>query len=79
MNYAIIVDPNAQMRETLFLPGARRRVDQPEIYVEVVSRALITPEELNSIGGLVRQVFPAASEVLRSCQLKKELFPYTPR
>jgi glutamate racemase len=76
---AVIVDPNARMGEVLFPPGAKRRVERPDIRVEVVSRAVITPEETASIGGLVEPVSPATAEALRNYLLKKDLFPYTPR
>jgi len=76
---AVIVDPNARMGEVLFPPGAKRRVDHPEVRVEVVSRAVITPEETASIGGLVEPVSPATAEALRTYLLKKDLFPFTPR
>jgi hypothetical protein len=76
---AVIVDPNARMGEVLFPPGAKRRVERPDVRVEVVSRAVITPEETASIGGLVEPVSPATAEALRNYLLKKDLFPYTPR
>ena len=79
VNDAVIVDPNARMGEVLFPPGAKRRVERPDVRVEVVSRAVITPEETASIGGLVEPVSPATAEALRNYQLKKDLFPYTPR
>ncbi len=76
---AVIVDPNARMGEVLFPPGAKRRVERPDVRVEVASRAVITPEETASIGGLVEPVSPATAEALRNYLLKKDLFPYTPR
>jgi len=78
VGHAILVDPNAQMGEVLFPPGAHRRADQPEIRVEVVSRALITPEESASIGALLEPVSPATAKALRAYLLKKDLFPYSP-
>jgi hypothetical protein len=79
VNDAVIVDPNARMGEVLFPPGAKRRVERPDVLVEVVSRAVITPEDTASIGGLVEPVSPATAEALRNYLLKKDLFPYTPR
>ena len=76
---AVIVDPNARMGEVLFPPGAKRRAERPEVRVEVVSRAVITPEESASIGGLVESVSPATAGALRTYQLKKDLFLYVPR
>jgi glutamate racemase len=73
-----VVDPNVRMGEVLFPLQAKRRVDHPEIRVEVVSRALITVEESDSVAGLVEPVSPATAEALRSYLLQKNLFPYTP-
>jgi hypothetical protein len=75
----ILVDPNARMGDVLFPPGVQRRVDTPGITVEVVSRAVISPEEIASIGGLIEPVSPATAEALRSYALKKDLFPHAPR
>lgn len=79
VGHAVVVDPNARMGEVLFPSSSHRRTDRPEVHVEVVSRAVITPEETASIGGLVEPVSPATAAALRSYQLKKDLFPYTPR
>lgn len=76
---AVVVDPNARMGDVLFPPGAKRRIENPDVRVEVVSRAVISPEETASIGGLVEPVSPATAEALRTYQLKKDLFPFTPR
>jgi glutamate racemase len=79
VSHPFVIDPNARMGAVLFPAGSERRTDRPEIRVEVVSRALITPEETTSIGGLLEPVSPATAEALRSYLLKKDLFPYTPR
>jgi glutamate racemase len=78
VSHPVLVDPNARMSEVLFPPGSGRRTDRPEILVEVVSRAVITSEEATSIGGLLEPVSPATAQALRSYELKKDLFPYTP-
>jgi len=74
----VIVDPNSRMVEILF--GHRRKGggDHPEIQVEVISRALITPEEQASIAGLLEPVSPRTAAALRSYSLKRDLFPYLP-
>ena len=47
-----IIDPNTRMNDILFPPGRRHAAGQVACTVEVVSRAVISPEETISIGGL---------------------------
>jgi glutamate racemase len=75
----VLVDPNARMGEVLFPPGAVRRTDVPDVRVEVVSRAVITPEEVISIGGLVEPVSPQTADALRAYALQRDLFSYRQR
>jgi len=75
---AEIIDPNARMSDVLFPQGKLRRSEKPDIHVEVVSRALISPAEIASIGALVEPVSPSTAEALRNYTLKRDLFPFTP-
>lgn len=75
---AEIIDPNARMSDVLFPQGKPRRSEKPDIRVEVVSRALISPAEIASIGALVEPVSPSTAEALRNYTLKRDLFPFTP-
>ena len=73
-----IIDPNTRMNDVLFPADRGRATAHPECTVEVVSRAVISPEEQASIGGLVEQVSPATAAALRAYTLDKELFPFDP-
>lgn len=73
-----IIDPNTRMNDVLFPAAHVRRTDRPVCAVEVVSRAVISPEEQASIGGLVATVSPATAAALRGYLLDKELFPFDP-
>ena len=73
-----IIDPNTRMNDALFPPGRGRVTDLPECTVEVVSRAVISPEEQASIGGLVEAVSPPTAGALRSYLLQRALFPFNP-
>ncbi len=75
---AEVIDPNARMGDVLFPQGKARRSEKPDIRVEVVSRALISPAEIASIGALVEPVSPSTAEALRNYTLKRDLFPFTP-
>jgi glutamate racemase len=75
---SVVVDPNARMSDALFPQGKLRRTDSPAIRVEVISRAVISPGEIASIGSLVETVSPATAEALKVYTLKRDLFPYTP-
>jgi glutamate racemase len=73
-----IIDPNTRMNEVLFPPDRPRVTTHPGCSVEVVSRAVISPEEQSSIGGLVERVSPATASALRHYTLNKDLFPFDP-
>jgi hypothetical protein len=73
-----IIDPNTRMNDVLFPPDRPRVAERPLCTVEVVSRAVISPEEQTSIGGLVEAVSPATAAALRSYLLNRELFPFNP-
>jgi glutamate racemase len=72
-----VVNPNDRMSDVLFPPGKASPAGIPQITVQVVSRAVITPEEVASIGGLLAGVSPATAAALRTYELKRDLFPYT--
>lgn len=73
-----VIDPNARMGDILFPPGKPRRSKNPDIRVEVISRAIIAPEEIASIGALVEPVSPLTAGALREYTLKRDLFPFNP-
>ncbi len=73
-----IIDPNMRMNDVLFPSDRKRSTEHPVCTVEVVSRAVISPEEQASIGGLVEGASPATAAALRSYILRKDLFPFDP-
>lgn len=73
-----IIDPNTRMNDVLFPPDRRRVTQSPLCTVDVVSRAVISPEEKSSIGGLVEAVSPATAAALRTYLLNRDLFPFNP-
>lgn len=73
-----VVNPNSRMSDVLFPAGPARRYTAPQITVRVVSRAVITPAEVASIGPLVEPVSQATAAALRTYELKRDLFPYQP-
>jgi len=73
-----VVNPNSRMSDVLFPAGAARRFSSPHITVRGVSRAVITPAEAASIGGLLEPVSQATAAALRAYELKRDLFPYQP-
>ncbi len=75
---AAVVDPNTRMSDILFPEKRPRRAEKPEILVEVVSRAVITPGEISSIGALITQVSPATATALEAYTLKRDLFSCSP-
>jgi glutamate racemase len=73
-----IIDPNTRMNDILFPQGRPQARGPVACTVEVVSRAVISPEEKASIGGLVEGASPATAAALRNYLLNKELFPFDP-
>jgi glutamate racemase len=71
-----ILDPNMRMARMLFPPGQRSVHASPRVNVQVVSRAVITPEEMQSIGSLLRPVSERTAAALHSYELKRDLFPF---
>jgi glutamate racemase len=71
-----IVDPTQQMSEVVFSADRAHRYPEARVTVSVVSRAIITPAEIASIGGLLEQRSPETAAALRQYQLKRDLFPY---
>jgi glutamate racemase len=74
----VVVDPNVRMSRLLFPEDGRVAHSAPEVRVHVVSRAVITPEEIRSIGALLMPVSRPAAAALQGYELKRDLFPYTP-
>jgi hypothetical protein len=72
-----ILDPNMRMSRLLFPDDRRMASRSPEVSVQVVSRAVITQEEIRSIGALLLPVSAPAAAALGSYELKRELFPFS--
>lgn len=73
-----VVNPNSRMGDVLFPAGPVERHVSLQITVRVVSRAVITPAEVASIGALLEPVSSATASALRAYELKRDLFPYQP-
>jgi glutamate racemase len=73
-----IVDPTRHMSLLVVPEGSPPVFPGPQITVAAVSRAVITAEEIVSIGGLLEPVSPATAEALRSYTVRRDLFPYDP-
>jgi glutamate racemase len=71
-----IVNPNDKMADVIFTPDNRERFSQTKVTVKVVSRALISPEEIRSLGGLLEKKYPLTTDALRSYERKLDLFPF---
>jgi glutamate racemase len=72
-----VVDPNGLMADVLF-SAENKRLNQPAVVsVHVVSQAVISPEEIASLAGLIEQVSPPTAEAFHHYELKKDLFDYS--
>lgn len=74
----VVVDPNSRMADFLFPKEKEGRVPSPVCEVSVVSRTIVTAEEMESLGGLLARVSPAAAVALRSFVHKRDLFEFIP-
>ena len=72
-----ILDPNMRMSKLLFPDDRRIPSTSPDVSVSVVSRAVITPEELFSIGTLLLPVSAPTVAALQRYELKRDLFPFS--
>jgi len=71
-----ILDPNMRMARLLF-PATQKSVHAlPRVIVQVVSRAVITHEEIQSIGSLLQPVSERTAAALKAYELRRDLFPY---
>jgi glutamate racemase len=72
-----ILDPNVRMSKLLFPDDRRIPSTSPEVIVRVVSRAVITSEEVLSIGTLLLPVSTPTAGALQRYELKRDLFPFS--
>ncbi len=72
-----VVNPNDRMSDVLFPVEKASPAETPQITVHVVSRAVITPDEVASISGLLETVSPATAAALRAYELKRDLFSFS--
>ncbi len=73
-----VVDPNSRMADFLFPKGKEGLVPSSSCEVSVVSRTLVTDEEMVSLGGLLARVSAPTAAALRGFVHKRELFEFTP-
>ena len=75
-----VVNPNERMSGVLFPPGTRAAAGgTTEVSIRVVSRALITDEEVRSIATLIEPASSASAAALRGYERNRELFPFDER
>lgn len=73
-----IVNPNERMAGLLFPAGPPGRAANPQVTVRVVSRALLSPEEIGAISALLERASPRTAAALRVHERKPDLFPFAP-
>ena len=71
-----IVNPNQQMADLVFPSGTRDRCTNSLVTVKVVSRAALSPEEIQGIGALLEKDSPLTAAALRHYERKPDLFPF---
>ncbi len=76
---SVVIDPNSRMADFLFPPKLAGSVPASACSVGVVSRTVVTPEEMDALGGLLEGVSPATAAALRAFVHKRDLFEFTPR
>ncbi len=74
----VVIDPNSRMADFLFPKEKEGAVAQPHCSVSVVSRTIVTEEEMESLGGLLARVSPATAAALRAFVHKRDLFEFVP-
>jgi glutamate racemase len=69
-----ILDPNSRMAEYIFLPELRTRYKSSSVFVKVVSRVKIEPQEIKSLGGLLQSVSPETVKAFKNNEFRENLF-----
>lgn len=72
-----IVDPTIKMSDVVYLQRFKKKFSKMNVSVQVISRAVITHEEIRSIGNLLKAASPKTAQALRQYQLKKNLFSFS--
>jgi glutamate racemase len=71
-----IVDPTRHMGVLLFSDERADQYPHTRVTVEVVTRAIISPVEVHSIGSLLERISPQTAAALRHHEVKRDLFPF---
>jgi glutamate racemase len=69
-----IADPNSRMSDSIFVQEFQNKFKSTNVTVEVVSRVKIQPEEMNSIGGLIKKISVKTAKALNNYKFKEDLF-----
>lgn len=69
-----IIDPNPRLADFLFEPLYLHRFPETRVSVEVISRTIITPEMIESVGPLLLAISPQTAEALRRYRHDPGLF-----
>lgn len=73
-----IVDPNPRMADVVFPQKQKGKYSGAATDVRIVSRVEVTPEEAASLGSLLERVSQPTARALRACEVKPDLFEFTP-
>lgn len=69
-----IIDPNPLMADFLFKPPYVNRFPETKVTVEVVSKAKISKQEIESLAKLLQQLSPATATAFENYQYNPDLF-----
>jgi glutamate racemase len=69
-----ILDPNYKMSDFIFPDKLKNRNNDIKMNIEIVSRIKITPDEISSIGSLIRKISENTFKVFENYNLKEDLF-----
>ncbi len=73
-----VIDPNSRMADFLFPNEKAGSVPSSSCDVSVVSRTIVTDEEMTSLGGLLARVSVPTAAALRAFVHKRDLFEFAP-
>jgi glutamate racemase len=71
-----IINPNDKMADVIITPDNRDRFSGTSVTAKVVSRAFISPEEIQSLNGFLESKYPLTAAALKRYEQKRDLFLY---
>ena len=73
-----VVDPNPRMADLIFPEKQKGKYTGATTDVRIIARVEVTLEEAASLGALLARVSPSTARALHSCEVKQDLFEFTP-